>query len=147
MLLPPEALIVYTRGRLPESNEDYRSRRNPIIADTSLVVLVNKYSASASEILAGAIQDNGRGIIMGDTTFGKASVQTIYPLAHSEGEVAGGKDKERAALRLTTAKYFTPNGQEIHERLASGISSVDVSMLPKRLLPCLLPRLGSCPTP
>ncbi len=76
---------------------------NPGGDTTPLVVLVNKNSASASEILAGALQDNGRAVLVGEKTFGKGLVQTVYPLAD------GG------ALKLTTQKYFTPNGTDINE--------------------------------
>jgi carboxyl-terminal processing protease len=69
-----------------------------------IVVLINKGSASASEILASALRDNGRAIILGETSFGKGSVQTIIPLS------------DNSALRLTTSKYYTPRGTSIHEK-------------------------------
>jgi len=69
-----------------------------------IVVLVNKGSASASEILAAALRENNRAVLIGETTFGKGSVQTILPL--SDG----------SAMRLTTSKYYTPNGESIHEK-------------------------------
>ncbi|MDB4349789.1 S41 family peptidase [Omnitrophica bacterium] len=94
--------IVVTRGRLKEQEIVYKARSK---SDTGypMVVVVNGGSASASEIVAGAIQDNGRGIILGAKTFGKGSVQTVIPL------------KDNSALRLTTAKYFTPSGRAIRE--------------------------------
>ncbi len=84
------------------------------ISPYPLVVLINGGSASASEIVAGAIQDHGRGILLGMQTFGKGSVQTIFPL------------KDGAGLRLTTARYFTPNGRSIQ---AKGITP-DITVKP-----------------
>jgi carboxyl-terminal processing protease len=92
-------LIVSTKGRLPEANREYSARREAPYGRYPLVVLVDGASASASEIVAGAAQDWSRGIIIGDTTFGKGSVQTIVPL--------GGME----ALKLTTARYYTPSGR------------------------------------
>ncbi len=102
MLLPKGALIVYTKGRTPRSNEEYYSESDPVIPkDFPLVVLVNKGSASASEILTGALKDNNRALTVGDTTFGKASVQTLIPLPDGSG------------IKLTTAHYYTPSGKLI----------------------------------
>lgn len=95
--------IVTTRGRKKEDEVIYKAK-SISKDDYPMVVLVNGGSASASEILAGAIQDNRRGIIMGTKTFGKGSVQTVIPL------------KDESALRLTTAEYFTPNGRAIREK-------------------------------
>lgn len=92
-------LIVSTKGRLPEANREYGAQREAPYGKYPLVVLTDRASASASEIVAGAIQDWSRGIIIGDTTFGKGSVQTIVPL--------GGME----ALKLTTARYYTPSGR------------------------------------
>ncbi|GAB6071697.1 S41 family peptidase [Venenivibrio stagnispumantis] len=98
-LLPKGKLIVYTQGKDPKSREDYFSTSDPIIPTSMpIVVLVNKGSASASEILTGALKDNKRAIIVGDTTFGKASVQTLIPLPDGSG------------IKLTTAHYYTPSG-------------------------------------
>lgn len=94
--------IVITKGRAKEMEVTYRAKEKPQNA-FPLVVLVNGGSASASEIVAGAIQDNKRGIIVGTKTFGKGSVQTVIPL------------KDESALRLTTAKYFTPSGRVIRD--------------------------------
>ncbi len=102
-----QGLIVYTEGRTKNSKFKFNARPNAKLPDLSLIVLVNAGSASASEIVAGAIQDHARGIIMGEQTFGKGSVQTILPMN-------GG-----AALKLTTARYYTPNGRSIQ---ASGIT-------------------------
>jgi carboxyl-terminal processing protease len=94
--------IVSTRGRLKEQEIIYKARASSG-NDYPMVVMINGGSASASEIVAGAIQDNGRGIILGTKSFGKGSVQTVIPL------------KDNSALRLTTAKYFTPSGRAIRE--------------------------------
>nr|ART40288.1 K567 [uncultured bacterium] len=96
-----DGLIVYTEGRGPESEQKFSATSGDILDGVPIVVLVNAGSASASEIVAGALQDNGRAIIMGEKTFGKGSVQTILPI------------REDAALKLTTARYFTPKGRSI----------------------------------
>ncbi len=96
-------LIVYTDGRLTQQKQKFSASREDSRTGFPMVVLVNGGSASASEIVAGALQDHKRALILGTKTFGKGSVQTILPL---DG---------RSALRLTTAEYFTPNGRSIHE--------------------------------
>jgi len=101
--LKNESLIVYTKGKTEEQNMSFRSHDKSSHIDYPMIILVNGGSASASEIVAGALQDLGRAIILGTNTFGKGSVQTIIPL--SDG----------SALRLTTARYFTPGGKIIQE--------------------------------
>jgi carboxyl-terminal processing protease len=101
-----EGLIVYTRGRNKEQDLTYQAHKNNSSLEFPLVLLVNEGSASASEIVAGAIQDHQRGVIVGSKTFGKGSVQTIIPLPDGAG------------LRMTTARYYTPKGRSIQ---ATGI--------------------------
>ena len=96
-----DGLIVYTRGRMEDSETRYNARTPDSIQGLPIVVLVNAGTASASEIVAGALQDHGRAIVMGTTTFGKGSVQTILPLTNEK------------AIKLTTARYYTPNGKSI----------------------------------
>lgn len=95
--------VVSTRGRLAADTDRYNAERGELLKGVPLVVLIDGASASASEIVAGAIQDRGRGLIVGLTSFGKGSVQSVIPLS-------GGRD---GALRLTTQRYYTPAGRSI----------------------------------
>ncbi len=96
-----DGLIVYTEGRINDSEMKFKATPTDIVKGAPIIVLVNGGSASASEIVAGALQDHKRAIIMGTTTFGKGSVQTILPIPNG------------AALKLTTARYYTPSGRSI----------------------------------
>lgn len=102
-----KGLIVYTEGRLAETKLKFNAKPTDALDGAPLVVLVNAGSASASEIVAGALQDHKRAVIMGAITFGKGSVQTILPMENN------------AALKLTTARYYTPSGTSIQ---ATGIT-------------------------
>jgi len=97
-------LIVETRGRRPQDNERFRAAGGGAPWSLPIAVLVNAGSASAAEIVAGALKDAGRAVVVGERTFGKGSVQSIFKLRDGEG------------LRLTTARYFTPAGTSIHEQ-------------------------------
>ncbi|MEQ6917903.1 S41 family peptidase [Halomonas aquatica] len=110
-------LIVYTEGRLPDSAMRFSAGRETAATEVPLVILINGGSASAAEIVAGALQDQRRGVVMGTQSFGKGSVQQIMPLGNGEG------------LKLTTALYFTPDGRSIQ---AQGIEP-DVEVIRGRL--------------
>ena len=99
-----EGLIVYTKGREADAQMEFSAKRSGTEPNYPMVVLINGGSASASEIVAGALQDHGRGVILGVQSFGKGSVQTILPLGDDSG------------LRLTTARYYTPKGTSIQAK-------------------------------
>ena len=99
--LPRGDMIVYTRGRVPNSDQDYRATEESQYTHLPIVVLVNRNSASAAEIVSGSLQDHDRALVVGETTFGKALVQSVY-------RISGG-----AGLALTTGRYYTPSGRMI----------------------------------
>lgn len=101
--LPRGELVVFTEGRNPTVKNMYRVRESKTHPNYPIAVLINEGSASGSEIVAGALQDTKRAIIVGETSFGKGSVQSILPL------------RDGSAIRLTTAKYYTPSKKVIHE--------------------------------
>jgi carboxyl-terminal processing protease len=111
-----KALVVYTKGRAEDSVQRFEAQDGQVIPGLPLVVLVNGGSASASEIVAGALQDQHRALIAGTTTFGKGSVQTVLPISDTKG------------IKLTTARYYTPSGRSIQ---AEGIRP-DVVLEPAR---------------
>ena len=104
LFIDKAGLVVYTKGRIPSSNLKFKTERGDIMLGSPIVVLINEGSASASEIVAGALQDHKRAIIMGNTSFGKGSVQTIIELDKGYG------------LKVTTARYYTPNGRSIQAK-------------------------------
>src|SRR4029079_12253463 len=99
--LPRGDLIVYTRGRVPNANQNYLATERSDYTNLPMVTLVNRNSASASEIVSGALQDHDRALIVGETTFGKALVQSVY------------KVSQQAGAAITTARYYTPSGRLI----------------------------------
>ncbi len=98
-----DGLIVYTEGRLMSSQLKYRAAGKDYLKGAPVVVLINGGSASAAEIVAGALQDQGRAVLLGERSYGKGSVQSVVPLSDTQ------------AIKLTTAYYFTPNGRSIHK--------------------------------
>ncbi len=113
LFIEKDQLVVSTKGRLPDRSTTHRTLNDPIDVDISLVVIVNRRSASASEIVAGAIQDFDRGVIIGNRTFGKGLVQNVVPLSYN------------TQLKVTVAEYFIPSGRSIQainyaERRADG---------------------------
>lgn len=120
LFLDKGKMIVYTESRLPDHSQKFYSNGKNVHGDYPVVVLVNGASASASEIVAGAVQDWDRGLVVGQTTFGKGSVQTVFKI---------GND---SALKLTTQKYFTPSGRSIHKDMdREGNEIVDEEVVEK----------------
>lgn len=107
LFLDPGQKIVETRGRLPEMNASYADKAPQQWGTLPIVVLVNEYSASAAEIIAGALQDNDRAVVVGTATFGKGLVQSLFPLGPGQ------------ALKLTTGRWFTPSGRTIQRTAKS----------------------------
>ncbi|RME91937.1 MAG: S41 family peptidase [Verrucomicrobia bacterium] len=126
--LPPGTLVVTTEGPDPEDHREFRVPRSGPHLDVPMAVLVNGGSASASEIVAGCLQDLHRAVIVGEQTFGKGSVQSVIPL------------QDGAALRLTTAKYYTPSHRVIHEKgitpdIVVPVSAEDLNALALKRIP------------
>ncbi|MFW5791048.1 MAG: S41 family peptidase [Desulfohalobiaceae bacterium] len=120
----PSGKIVYTEGKIAQSEMDFSAKPQDSDVDLPMVVLINVGSASASEIVAGALQDNDRALLLGESTFGKGSVQTVIPLADGSG------------IKLTTALYYTPSGRSIQAEgivpdIVLPLSTSDMSALAK----------------
>ncbi len=110
-------IVVYTQGRKPADREDYKAEVDQPPLDIPIAILINAGSASAAEVVTGALKDTRRAVVVGERSFGKGSVQSIFKLKNGEG------------LRLTTARYYTPSGVSIHEK---GITpQVEVIMTPE----------------
>ena len=121
IILSKKVLIVYTEGREKDSKMQFSAKKGGKEPNYPIVVLINGGSASASEIVAGALQDHKRAIVMGTQSFGKGSVQTIIPLSDDSG------------LRLTTARYFTPKGRSIQAKGITPDIIVERLELPKEV--------------
>jgi carboxyl-terminal processing protease len=124
LFLKKGQLVVYTRGRTRRDESNYITEEESPWARVPLVVLTSRHSASASEIVAGALQDHDRALIVGETTFGKGLVQTIMPLRNVRGY----------ALALTTARYYTPSGRSIQRDYAT--TALEEYYAPRDRKPC-----------
>jgi carboxyl-terminal processing protease len=124
LFLKKGQLVVFTRGRSKRDESNYITETESPFVNLPLVVLTSRHSASASEIVAGAIQDHDRGLVVGETTFGKGLVQTIMPLRNVRGY----------ALSLTTARYYTPSGRSIQRDYGS--TALEDYYAPKDRKPC-----------
>jgi carboxyl-terminal processing protease len=122
LFLPKGKLVVSTKGKIPEHNMNYETQTAPLDADMPVVVLINRGSASASEIVAGTVQDYDRGVIVGEKSYGKGLVQVSRPLSYN------------SQLKVTTAKYYTPTGRCIqvldyaHRRDDGSVGSIPDSL-------------------
>jgi len=125
LFLKKGQMVVFTKGRSKRDESSYVTETDGKYSDVPLILLTSKHSASASEIVAGAIQDHDRGLIVGETTFGKGLVQTIIPLRNNRGY----------ALALTTARYYTPSGRSIQRDYAS-TALEDYYAMPKERRGC-----------
>ncbi|GGE91073.1 MULTISPECIES: S41 family peptidase [Pseudoalteromonas] len=110
--------IVSTKGRFNEANQKYQAHKGDILSGAPIAVLINENSASAAEILAAALRDNQRAVLIGETSFGKGSVQSLIPLGNGN-----------TALKLTTARYYTPSGQSIDGKGITPDVSINQTML------------------
>ena len=119
LFLDSSQKIVSMRGRAPGSNHDFTDEARSLWPDLRLVTLVDGHSASAAEIVAGALQDHDRSVILGSTTYGKGSAQSVFPLLDDAG-----------ALKLTTARWYTPSGRSIQKPLADSTDDEGVTVTP-----------------
>jgi carboxyl-terminal processing protease len=116
LFLEKDKLLVYTKGRLQNTNRKYYSSNRHVHNGYPIVVMINGQSASASEIFAGALQDWDRAFVVGQTSFGKGTVQTVFTLSDTE------------AIKLTTAKYYTPSGRSIHKDYHEELKAAEPGM-------------------
>lgn len=122
MFLPKGSEVVTMKGRTPEATRTYRTEAQPVLADTPMVVLINGNSASASEIVTGALQDMDRAVVMGQRSYGKGLVQTVVPLGYN------------AFLKVTTSKYYIPSGRCVQRINYSSHDGKTSEMVPDSLM-------------